>query len=96
MRTNLKVPYEEKDDAKKLGARWDAARKTWYVENVENIAQFMRWMPNEVGSILTVRTLAAPMKVGARFFKIRCSCLPWAPCDACLDKVSSAGWGLLA
>ena len=51
MRTNLKVPYEEKDDAKKLGARWDAARKTWYVENVENIAQFMRWMPNEVGSI---------------------------------------------
>ena len=49
MRTNLKVPYEEKDDAKSFGARWDAARKTWYVENVENIAQFMRWMPNEVG-----------------------------------------------
>jgi len=72
MRTNLKVPYEEKDDAKKLGARWDAARKTWYVENVENIAQFMRWMPNEVGSILTVRTSVAPMNVGARFFRISC------------------------
>lgn len=44
MRTNLKVPYEEKDDAKKL----------------------------------------------------RCLCLPWAPCDACLDKVAEAGWGLPA
>ncbi len=43
MRTNLKVPYAEKDEARKRGARWDAARKTWYVENVENIAQFMRW-----------------------------------------------------
>lgn len=57
MRTNLKVPYEEKDDAKKLGARWDAARKTWYVENVENIAQFMRWMP---------AYLAAPVRRSAR------------------------------
>lgn len=25
MRTNLKVPFAEKDEAKKLGARWDAA-----------------------------------------------------------------------
>ena len=96
MRTNLKVPYDEKDDAKKLGARWDAARKTWYVENVENIEQFMRWMPNEVGSILTVRTSVAPMNVGARFFRISCSCLPWDPCDACLAKVAAAGWGLPA
>ena len=96
MRTNLKVPYEEKDDAKKLGARWDAARKTWYVENVENIAKFMRWMPNEAASISIVRTFSAPMKVGTRFFKIRCLCLPWAPCDACLDKVAEAGWGLPA
>ena len=32
MRLNLKVPYAEKDQAKKLGARWDAGRKLWYVE----------------------------------------------------------------
>lgn len=48
MRTNLKVPYAEKDEARKLGARWDAARKTWYVENVENIAPLMRWMPKHL------------------------------------------------
>lgn len=45
MRTNLKVPYAEKDEARNRGARWDAARKTWYVENVENMAQFLRWTP---------------------------------------------------
>ena len=28
MRTNLKVPYAEKDEAKKRGARWDAALET--------------------------------------------------------------------
>ena len=57
MRTDLKVPYAERGDAKKRGARWDAARKTWYVENVENIAQFMRWMPAH---------LAAPARRCAR------------------------------
>jgi DNA topoisomerase-3 len=28
----LKVPYEEKDEAKKLGAKWDKDRKLWFVE----------------------------------------------------------------
>ncbi len=45
MRTNLQVPFSEKDKARSMGARWDAARKTWYVENVEDISQFMQWMP---------------------------------------------------
>jgi hypothetical protein len=48
MRTDLKVPYAEKDQARKRGARWDAAKKVWFVENVENIAQFMRWMPEHL------------------------------------------------
>jgi Domain of unknown function (DUF5710) len=30
-RIDLKVPFAGKDDAKRLGARWDAARKVWYV-----------------------------------------------------------------
>jgi hypothetical protein len=30
MRHDLKVPFADKDAAKKLGARWDAARKIWY------------------------------------------------------------------
>lgn len=44
MRTNLKVPFAEKDEAKKLGARWDATRKLWYVEDKEDMSPFARWM----------------------------------------------------
>lgn len=48
MRVNLNVPYREKDEARRRGARWDAARKVWYIENVENVRQFMRWMPDHL------------------------------------------------
>ncbi len=30
-RIYLRVPYEEKEEAKQLGARWDPDRKQWYV-----------------------------------------------------------------
>ncbi len=45
MRVNLKVPIEEKDQARRLGAKWDAARRTWYVEDVERLEPFMQWIP---------------------------------------------------
>lgn len=45
MRINLNVPYEERHEAKALGARWDLARKTWYVSDVEDLTPFFAWMP---------------------------------------------------
>ena len=45
MRTNLNVPYSDNATAKRLGARWDAESKTWYVKDVANLRPFMRWMP---------------------------------------------------
>ena len=30
-RTYLAVPYNEREEAKGLGARWDGAKKAWYV-----------------------------------------------------------------
>ena len=45
MRIDLKVPFQEKHEAKKHGARWDAARNIWYVEDRENLEPFLRWMP---------------------------------------------------
>lgn len=45
MRVNLKVPYEERHEAKKHGARWDPARKTWFVENIANLEPLLRWVP---------------------------------------------------
>lgn len=39
----LNVPFAEKDEAKGIGARWDAPRKKWYVPQGLDIALFARW-----------------------------------------------------
>lgn len=44
MRINLSCPYAEKDLAKSLGARWDIARKVWYIVDIEDLTPFMRWI----------------------------------------------------
>lgn len=43
-RIDLKVPFQEKDLAKGLGARWDATRKVWYLEAGVDPAPFRRWI----------------------------------------------------
>lgn len=44
MRFNLICPYADKEDAKRLGARWDADRKTWYVIDPPDLLKFSRWL----------------------------------------------------
>jgi len=39
----LTVPYAQKDAAKALGARWDAAVKKWYVPADKELALFAQW-----------------------------------------------------
>lgn len=39
----LDVPFVEKDEAKALGARWDAEAKRWYYRNEEDAEKFARW-----------------------------------------------------
>ena len=41
---DLRVPYAEKNDAKKLGARWDPEQQTWYVPPGLEIDPFGRWL----------------------------------------------------
>jgi len=43
--TDLNVPFHEKDDAKRLGARWDAGRKTWFLPDGTEAAPFAKWLP---------------------------------------------------
>lgn len=43
-KTYLKVPYEEKDEAKALGARWDPAKKSWFAPDGVDLARFSRWL----------------------------------------------------
>ncbi|WP_229204680.1 DUF5710 domain-containing protein [Duganella sp. CF458] len=42
--TVLNVPYAEKDEAKRLGAKWDPTRKKWYVPQGVSAEPFSRWI----------------------------------------------------
>jgi len=41
----LKVPFEEKDEAKKMGAKWDTKKKKWYItpKNKYKVQMMGRW-----------------------------------------------------
>lgn len=41
----LNCPLDEKDEAKKLGAKWYADKKKWYVPDGVDEAPFARWLP---------------------------------------------------
>ena len=43
--TRLQVPYKEKDEAKKFGAKWDARNKTWYAPKGTDLAPLKKWLP---------------------------------------------------
>lgn len=45
----LNVPYLEKDEAKRLGARWNNSTKRWYVPSGVDAAPFARWLPDGIG-----------------------------------------------
>ena len=40
----LNVPYEEKDEAKALGAKWNPQLKKWYVEKRKDYHKFIKWI----------------------------------------------------
>ena len=96
MRVNLKVPFAEKDEAKKLGARWDAARKIWFVDNQGDLAPFSRWSPtphdassvtpsSPKGSAARPQQSPGKLVVGSDFVARPpvCECLPWEVCSRC-------------
>ena len=96
MRTNLAVPFQEKDEAKRLGARWDYEARTWYVEDVENLEQFLRWIPQAKACNASVtkalrkryrkpaefRTIQGPTTTGDQYKPScgKCQLPPWEVC----------------
>ncbi len=42
--TYLNVPFEEKNEAKMLGAWWDPNEKRWFVPNGKDTSPFRRWL----------------------------------------------------
>ena len=57
--TYLIVPFKDKDAAKSLGAKWDAAQRKWYVPDGRELAPFSSWLrtgPASSGSSTEVAT----------------------------------------
>lgn len=42
----LQVPFNEKDEAKALGARWDRQQRAWYVPQDKEPSLFQKWSPS--------------------------------------------------
>jgi hypothetical protein len=51
MRINLVTPFAEKDAVKALGARWDAAKKSWYIVDIADLKPFKRSIPDMEAAI---------------------------------------------
>jgi len=84
MRTNLTVPFAEKDAAKSLGARWDPALRVWYVNNVPDLAPFAQWMPRSAKADMAPPAPATRPAAITRAPRTEplcdCDVLPWEPC----------------
>lgn len=105
-RTDLKVPFAEKDQAKALGARWDPAKRLWYTQSAD-LAAFERWLPAPGETVsapapaarkpaAAVAASAGIAQRGARFFELDCDCLPWEGCEKCQAAVAERGWNKAA
>ena len=82
MRTNLAVPFAEKDQAKALGARWDPARKCWYVQGASDLAPFARWLREAPAAAAAPPASGKVPRTGPAEPPVHCGCdvLPWEPC----------------
>ncbi|MFT5590226.1 MAG: hypothetical protein ACI9ZF_002410 [Bradyrhizobium sp.] len=93
----LTVPFAEKDQAKALGARWNAAQKKWYVPDGTNSTLFEKWHPQAVaGSGDTGKSVAkgaSMMEVGLtitgeKYLARDHDCIPWDPCTQCDEAIA--------
>ena len=82
-RTYLNCPFAEKDEAKSLGARWDATKKRWYVD-VADLGPFSRWLSEAGGTAPAAaprRDSAPGVRTGPKEVPhCGCAVLPWEPC----------------
>ena len=47
-RIYIEVPYAQKDEAKLLGARWDADARRWYITDKQDVLLFSKWFGGTV------------------------------------------------
>lgn len=59
---NLKVPFNEKDQAKALGAKWNAELKLWYVPQGIETTPFEKWFTHSSSATPIVKNTPKPSK----------------------------------
>lgn len=73
-----------------LGARWDAAKKIWYITDVVDLTQFMRWIPDlaaaseRSGAAAKVPARQSPgviTKSSVAMSDCACKVPPWVDCE---------------
>lgn len=47
-KTYLAVPYDDRNDAKALGAKWDKEAKSWYAPEGADLSKLNKWKPENV------------------------------------------------
>jgi hypothetical protein len=60
----LNVPFAQKDQAKALGARWDAVQKKWHVPADKEIALFAKWR-SEAGAVTSPGPKTSASKISS-------------------------------
>jgi len=95
MRIDLTTTSHEHKAAKALGARWDAARRVWYVIDPDDLTPFIRWLPSAGAStsagVFPVYKKAQPINKNQRQSHgitksapvphCACNVLPWDDCE---------------
>ena len=94
MRIDLTTTFHEHKAAKALGARWDFARRVWYVIDPDDLTPFLKWIPS--GGAASARVVPAYKKAQPSRKKQRhkfgvtksapvphcgCNVLPWDDCE---------------
>jgi len=101
--TFLNVPYAEKDQARELGARWNPARKRWYVPDGVALEPFARWLDKQgapaagapgsaTGGAGSKDARAAKPVTGSRFVEMDHECNPFEACERCAPVLAQSGW----
>jgi hypothetical protein len=85
----LTVPFAEKDQAKALGARWNAAKKKWYIPEGVGIAPFEKWLSADEKNNAGATPAPPAMEqigltvTGKDYFALEHDCIPWLQCVTC-------------
>jgi hypothetical protein len=90
----LKVPYAEKDEAKALGARWNSARKSWYVPDGVDEGPFARWFAagGDAPSPVSKDSFSGAPVTGKHYLQLDHDCDPFTSCPVCAAALATSGW----